>query len=95
MQQGLPMYIDSCELLASSLSIFTDSQVADDKCVVQIFSTGESDISSWFEMWEAVTAVFSVCVRGGRGGVFTRLGELYLLCRCHLMRGSRHAESGY
>ncbi len=26
-------------------------------------------------MWEAVTAVFSVCVRAGRGGVFTGLGE--------------------
>lgn len=27
-------------------------------------------------MWEAVTAVFSVCVRAGRGGVYTGLGEL-------------------
>ncbi|KAF6236258.1 hypothetical protein HO173_005889 [Letharia columbiana] len=59
-QQGLPMYIDS----------------SDDKCVVQIFSTGPSDISTWYRMWEAVTAVFSVCVRAGRGGVYTGLGDL-------------------
>lgn len=50
---------------------------ADDKCVVQIFSTGKSDISFWYRMWEAVTAVFSICVRAGKGGAFTGLGELY------------------
>ena len=26
-------------------------------------------------MWEAMTAVFSICVRGGRGGVFMGLGQ--------------------
>ena len=53
----------------------TENQAADDLCVVKIFSTGASDISYWYRIWEAVTAVFSICVRAGRGGVFTGLGE--------------------
>lgn len=48
---------------------------ADDKCVVQVFSTGKSDVSLWYRMWEGVTAVFSVCVRARRGGAFTGLGQ--------------------
>ena len=55
----------------------TESQAADNKYVVQIFSTGQSDISLWYRMWEAVTAVFSICVRAGIGGVITGLGEFY------------------
>ncbi len=49
---------------------------ADEKCAAQIFSTGKSDFGVWYNMWAAVTAVFSVCVRVGRGGVFTGLGRL-------------------
>ncbi|CAF9930849.1 hypothetical protein IMSHALPRED_008295 [Imshaugia aleurites] len=63
-QQGLPVLIES------------SGMQADDKCVVQIFSTGNPDISLWYRMWEAVTAVFSVCVRTGRGGAFMGLGDL-------------------
>ena len=48
---------------------------ADDKCIMQLFSTGTTDNCNWYRMWEAMTAVFSICVRGGRGGVFMGLGQ--------------------
>jgi len=53
--------------------------IADKACVLQIFSTGKSDISSFYQIWEAVTAVFSVCIEKGKGGVFRSLGRRYLL----------------
>ncbi|KAM0804547.1 hypothetical protein BDR22DRAFT_605878 [Usnea florida] len=59
-QQGLPVAIES----------------SDDKCIMQLFSTGTTDNCSWYRMWEAMTAVFSICVRGGRGGVYMGLGEM-------------------
>lgn len=59
-QQGLPVHVES----------------SDEKCVMKVFSTGKSDVSYWYRIWEAVTAVFSICVRSGRGGVYTGLGDL-------------------
>ena len=57
----------------------TDGEgLADDKCVMQVFSTGTTDSCSWYRMWEAMTAVFSICVRGGRGGVYMGLGQFVL-----------------
>ncbi len=35
-----------------------------------------SDTASWYQMWEVVTAVFSVCVRHRQGGGARGLGEL-------------------
>lgn len=29
---------------------------------------------SWYRVWEAVTAVWAVCVRRGQGGLITNLG---------------------
>ena len=70
---------------------------ADDKCIAQLFSTGKSDVSLWYRMWEAVTAVFSVCVRGGQGGVFTGLGKSAINCLsggawCTRRKGGRMEE---
>ncbi|KAI4225397.1 MAG: hypothetical protein L6R36_003939 [Xanthoria steineri] len=59
-QQPLPLRIES----------------SDDKCLLQIFSTGSLDSSRWYRMWEAMTAVFSMCIRGRRGGVFWGIGDL-------------------
>ena len=36
-------------------------------------------MSRWYRMWEAATAVYSVCVRAGRSGSFRGLGELFFL----------------
>ena len=50
-------------------------------------------------MWEAVTAVFSICVRAGKGGAFTGLGELltyssYANRRAPVVLTSRTRRSG-
>ena len=58
-RQELPMSIES----------------SDDKCLARILTTGKADFSSWYNLWEAVTAVYSVCVRLGQGGVYRGLGD--------------------
>ena len=37
---------------------------------------GKSDTTSWYRIWEAVTAVYSVCARQGKGGIVRGLGML-------------------
>ena len=70
---------------------------ADDQCVVQIFSTGRPDVSSWYHLWEAVTAVFSVCVRPkGQGGSYTGIGmsPLSSVSTCFVVWAWRKREGG-
>ena len=43
----------------------------------------------WYRMWDAVTAVLSVCVRAGMGMVFTGLGEFRLLLEAFDVRMDR------
>lgn len=76
-EQPLPMQIDSCKMsfYCSYINLRTNRYVADEKCLLQIFTTGKNDVSLWYRMWEAVTAVYSICVRAGFGGSFTGLGE--------------------
>ena len=72
--------------------------LVDDKCAAKIFSTGNTDASTWYRIWEAVTAVFSVCVRGGKGGVSTGIGKSpfsssfrrYLVCT----KGTKERRKG-
>ena len=33
------------------------------------------DSTTWYKMWEAVTAVYSVCARHVQGGSFSLFGE--------------------
>lgn len=47
---------------------------ADLVCSANLFSTGKSDVASFYNIWEAVTAVFSVCVRHGKTGSVRGLG---------------------
>ena len=49
-------------------------KIADSKCSVTLFSTGKSDVASFYEIWQAVTAVFSVCTQHGKGGSIRGLG---------------------
>ncbi|MCJ1458627.1 hypothetical protein MMC28_009001 [Mycoblastus sanguinarius] len=45
-------------------------------CSVQIFSTGTADTSSWYEIWEAVTAVSNICVQNQlKGGSLRGIGQ--------------------
>lgn len=44
-------------------------------CTLKIFTNGKPDISSWYRLWEAVTAVFSMCAVRGQGGSYKGLGK--------------------
>jgi len=51
---------------------------ADEKCMVRMFSTGQSDLLSWYRVWESVEAIFAVCARNHHGGITKGLGEFSL-----------------
>lgn len=51
-------------------------QSSDDKCAMRIFGKGRADATSWFKLWEAVSAVYSICLRHRMAGNFRGLGEL-------------------
>ena len=58
-------------------SNFTDDRLREDdgECLSRIWNTKkESDTASWFQMWEAVTAVYSACVRHSQKGTIRGLG---------------------
>lgn len=44
-------------------------------CSANMFSTGRPDVSSFYNLWEAATAVFSVCVRHRKTGSVRGIGE--------------------
>lgn len=44
-------------------------------CSVNVFTNGQPDVLSYYEIWEAVVAVFSVCTRYGKPGSLRGLGE--------------------
>ena len=47
------------------------------KCVLQVFLAGESDTALWYRLWEAATAVYSICARDKKKGVSRGLGEYF------------------
>lgn len=54
-------------------SLLTCSMIlAHDACVLRVF--GQADTARWLQMWEAATAIWSMCVRGAKGGSVTGLG---------------------
>lgn len=61
---------------AASVKVPHTLDAYDSKCVGQVFSASRgSDVDSWFSIWEAATAIFSMCLRHGRAGVARGLGE--------------------
>ena len=68
---SLPSFSSQCGMLTSAPSI----GLADNKCVAKTFTTGKTDVSTWYRIWEAMTALFSVCVRAGKGGVSRGIGK--------------------
>ena len=59
-----------------SLCVLTRSfEKADLKCAVTVFTTGKSDVLSYYELWEAVVAIFSSCTRYGKPGSLRGLGK--------------------
>ena len=57
--------------------LLPNAEFADDnKCFAQISTTtGNQDSSTWYKMWEALTALYAVCGRHIRGGKFKGLGK--------------------
>lgn len=53
----------------------TNMILADENCLMAIFSTGDSDFGYWYRMWEVTVAIFCMCVRAGKGGSVRGLGE--------------------
>ncbi len=51
---------------------------ADANCAIRISSpSAESDVESWYRVWEATVALNAVCVRKGRRGAAGGLGLFY------------------
>ncbi|KAL2040445.1 hypothetical protein N7G274_006888 [Stereocaulon virgatum] len=49
----------------------------DNKCHMKIWtSDGFGDSTTWYKIWEVVTAVYSVCARHAQGGSFSRFGDI-------------------
>ena len=48
--------------------------IGDEKCVLKLYTTGSSDVTAWYKIWEAVEATFAVCGRQGKGGSYRGLG---------------------
>ena len=61
----------SCSFVKIKLII---TYLGDGKCLLTIFGRGGRDETSWYKIWEAVTAVYSVCTRHGKVGSFQGLG---------------------
>lgn len=47
--------------------------LADDRCWAVI--SGESDASSWYHIWESITAIIDMCLQYGISGTETGLGR--------------------
>ena len=58
--------------------ILTELLIEDDNCMLTIepASNGESsDTASWYDIWEAAVAAWSVCGRDAHGGVTQGVGK--------------------
>ena len=50
--------------------------IADARCQAVVGMTGKSTSASWYEIWEAMTALTAMCVRAhGKGGRAFGMGE--------------------
>ena len=50
----------------------------DAQCALKIFGKGRADVTSWYKVWEAVSAVYSVCTKHAKVGTFRGLGQSFL-----------------
>ena len=77
-QVTLPVSIKSSKsfnlksYLLGSSSYLTATFQGDGKSSVRLFGT--LDTTSWYDIWEAVVLVYSVCARHGKGGSVKGLG---------------------
>ena len=52
--------------------------LAEEDCLLRLFTVGGSDLLSWYQVWEAVEAVFAICGWKNLGGSYRGLG---MYCR--------------
>lgn len=55
--------------------VMVDVSTADARCMIQIGIAGKSTTSSWYEIWEAMVAVVTICVRNDKAGKAKSIGE--------------------
>lgn len=59
--------------------LMIQNDTEDRQCWTRIDSSGtETVIASWFQLWEGMAALNSMCARQGRKGVARRLGKVFL-----------------
>ena len=49
--------------------------IGDRKCAFTIKPTGSSDTATWWQFWEAAVQLTGICVRSGKGGKSSGIGE--------------------
>lgn len=54
-------------------------KTVDAKCTANLFSAGRTDRASFYDIWQGVTAMFSVCVRKGYSGSVRGIGTCSVL----------------
>lgn len=54
-------------------------KTVDAKCTANLFSAGRTDRASFYDIWQGVTAMFSVCVRKGYSGSVRGIGAFFSL----------------
>ena len=50
----------------------------DDQCTIEIDTTLPVENVSWYDIWAAAVAINGICIRSGKTGKATDLGELRL-----------------
>ena len=51
----------------------------DDQCTIEIDTTLPTEKVSWYDIWAAAVAINGICIRSGKTGKATDLGESRLL----------------
>ena len=59
------------------MAVAATNDLGDRRCKVIIETNSRTDRASWYDMWEAVQAMYGMCCRFGRGGRAINIGMKY------------------
>ena len=85
------------ELYLSRTSQLTQSREGDGRCALRIYSDGETDSVSWYEIWQAAEAMYAICNKQGRNGWYRSIGKSQKLAKktaSHLQANTMSRSSG-
>ncbi|KAI4288390.1 MAG: hypothetical protein L6R35_002352 [Caloplaca aegaea] len=75
----LPKYLRERQCARKGICLFwltnRFATAADHKCIILISTTGSTDLTSWHAMWEAASAIYSMCIRLGQFGTAEGIGQ--------------------